>query len=70
MKPCFLLDEHINRAIQRQLHRLELQIEVLMVGDPGAPPKGTLDPELLIWLETNSYILVTENRSTIPNPFG
>jgi hypothetical protein len=66
MKPRFLLDEHVNRAIQRQLRRLEPQIEVLVVGDPEAPSKGILDPELLIWLEANGYILVSENRSTIP----
>jgi hypothetical protein len=66
MKPRFLLDEHISRAIQRQLRRLEPQIEILMMGDPDAPPKGILDPELLIWLEANHYSLITENRSTMP----
>ena len=29
MKPRFLLDEHVNRAIQRQLRRLDLRIEEL-----------------------------------------
>jgi hypothetical protein len=66
MKPCFLLDEHVNRAIQRQLLRLEPRIHVLAIGDPGAPPAGTSDPDLLIWLEEEGYILVTENRSTMP----
>lgn len=66
MKLRFLLDEHVNRAIQRQLRRLAPRIEVLAIGDPGAPPPGTSDPEILRWLEENGYILVTENRSTIP----
>ena len=66
MKPRFLLDEHINPAIQRQLHRLAPTLEVLVVGQSDAPSKGTSDPDLLIWLEENNYILVTENRSTIP----
>jgi hypothetical protein len=66
MKPRFLLDEHVSRAVQRQLRRLEPQIEVLAVGDTDAPPKGTLDPDILTWIEANHYILVTENRSTIP----
>ena len=66
MKPRFLLDEHVNPAIQRQLRRLDPKIEVLLIGNPDAPSKGTLDPDLLIWLEENDYILVTENRSTIP----
>jgi len=46
----------VNRAIQRQLRRL----------DPDAPPAGTSDPDILLWIEKSSYILVTENRSTIP----
>jgi hypothetical protein len=54
------------RAIQRQLRRLDPQIEVLAIGDLGAPPAGTSDPDILIWLEENGYILVTENRGTIP----
>jgi len=37
MKPRFLLDEHINRAVQRQLRRNQPDTEVLAVGDPGAP---------------------------------
>jgi len=56
----------VNRAIQRQLRRLDTRIEVLAIGDPGAPPAGTSDPDILVWLEENSYILVTENRSTLP----
>ena len=66
MRPRFLLDEHVNRAIQRQLRRLDSQIEVLAIGDPGAPLAGTSDPDILGWLEENDYILVTENRSTMP----
>jgi hypothetical protein len=66
MRPRFLLDEHVNRAIQRQLRRLDVRIEVLAIGDPGAPPSGTSDPDILAWLEESGYILVTENRSTMP----
>jgi len=66
VKPRFLLDEHVNRAIQRQLWRLDSRIEVLAIGDPGAPPSGTPDRDLLRWLEAQRYILVTQNRSTIP----
>jgi hypothetical protein len=66
MKPRFLLDEHINRAIQRQLRRLDSRIDVLAIDDPGAPSAGTSDPDLLVWLEEEGYILVTENRSTMP----
>ena len=66
MKPRFLLDEHINRAIQRQLRRQAPGIEILAIGDPGAPSAGMSDQDILNWIEENQYILVTENRSTMP----
>lgn len=66
MKPRFLLDEHVNRAIQRQLRRMDPYIDVLAINDPDAPSAGTSDPEILLWIEKSGYILVTENRSTIP----
>ena len=39
---------------------------MLAIGAPETPPTGTSDQELLIWIEENGYILVTENRSTMP----
>ncbi len=36
------------------------------VGDPGAPPRGTLDPEILCWCEEHNFILVTNNRRSMP----
>ncbi len=66
MKPRFLIDENINRAIQRQLRRQVPELEILAVGDPGAPPAGMADDGILHWIEENQYILVTENRSTMP----
>ena len=70
MKPRFLLDEHVDRAVQCQLRRLDSQIEVLAIGDPEAPPPGTPDPEILVWLEQRGYLLVTANRSTMPVHFA
>jgi hypothetical protein len=66
MPPCFLLDEHVPHAIQSQLLRLDAEIDVLAVGQPLAPPKGTSDPDILAWIERTGYILVTANRRTIP----
>lgn len=66
MQPRFLLDEHIDRLIQRQLRRRDLRIDVLAIGDPPAPPASTSDPEILAWAEEHSYILITEDRRTIP----
>ena len=31
-----------------------------------APPKGTLDPEILLWCENKGCILVTNNRKSMP----
>jgi hypothetical protein len=67
MKPRFLLDENVSIAVKAQLKRLDNTIVVIAIGDKGAPEKGTLDPEILIWLEANDYILVTENRRTMPS---
>jgi len=32
----------------------------------GCPDYGTLDPEILIWCEENEFILVTNNRKSMP----
>jgi len=37
-----------------------------MIGEPGVPSKSTLDPEILIWCEANHFILVTNNRISMP----
>jgi predicted nuclease of predicted toxin-antitoxin system len=69
MRPQFLLDENMDRAIQRQLQRLNSEIDVRLVGDAEAPPRGTPDPDILMWMEHNDYILVTKNRKTMPKHF-
>jgi Domain of unknown function (DUF5615) len=70
VQPRFLLDEHVNRASQRQRRRLDSQIEVLAIGDPEASPAETLDPGILIWLESHGYLLITANRSSMPGHFA
>src|SRR5215213_4790922 len=66
MKPRFLLDEHIDHSIQRQLRRIDPQVDVVAIGDSSSPPVGTSDSDILLWMEATGYILITENRSTIP----
>ncbi len=39
---------------------------VWKVGDPGTPPKGTGDPEILLWCEEKGFSLVTHNRASMP----
>jgi hypothetical protein len=41
-------------------------LTVWMVGDPSAPKLGTLDPEILLWCEAHGFILVTNNRRSMP----
>ena len=64
--PRFLLDEHVPYAIQGKLLQLDAEMDILAVGQPMAPPKGTSDPDILTWIEKMGYILVTANRRTIP----
>lgn len=47
MKVRFLLDESESSRLKAALLHLNPAIDVLRVGDPGAPPLGTPDPEVL-----------------------
>jgi Domain of unknown function (DUF5615) len=62
----YLLDEHIAPAYRAQLLRAVPDLEVWIIGDPGAPPRGTLDPDILIWCEEHDFVLVTNNRKSMP----
>ncbi|WP_256973141.1 DUF5615 family PIN-like protein [Nostoc sp. T09] len=62
----YLIDENLPPLYQQQLLRYQPGLTVLMVGEPATPPKGTLDPEILIWCEFNNFILVTNNRTSMP----
>jgi len=62
----FLLDEHVNPALLRGLNQRDADIMVWRIGSPGAPALGTLDPEILLWCERNEFVLVTNNRASMP----
>jgi hypothetical protein len=62
----YLLDEDTPHAVRDQLLRRGPEMKVLAVGDDEAPAFGTLDQELLRWIEREGYILVSRNRRTIP----
>lgn len=66
MKARFLLDENLSPRLKVALHRLDERIDVLRVGDDGAPPLQTSDPDILHFLSRSHRLLVTDNRSTIP----
>jgi predicted nuclease of predicted toxin-antitoxin system len=62
----YLLDEHIPKALLRVLRQLDPELVVWRVGQPGAPPLETPDPEILVWCEMHDFILVTNNRASMP----
>jgi hypothetical protein len=61
------MDENLPPMYQAQLLRRKSDLTVWAIGEPGAPPKGTLDPDILIWCEQHQFILVTNNRSSMPS---
>ncbi len=62
----YLLDENMDPRYKAQLLRRQPHLVVWSVGDPGAPTKGTLDPDILQWCEDANFILVTNNRASMP----
>jgi len=62
----YLLDENIPRSVRDQLLFHEPTLDVLCVGDQGAPLYGTSDADILEWIEASGYILVSRNRRTMP----
>lgn len=62
----YLLDENVNTKLRKALHRQWPEIVVWIVGDPGAPQKGTSDPDILLWCEAYGFSLVTNNRTSMP----
>jgi hypothetical protein len=48
------------------LGQLEPGLDVIRVGDPGAPPQNIQDPALLIAAEAMGRVLVSRDRSTMP----
>lgn len=62
----YLIDENISPQYRTQLLNHEPSLTVLAVGDEGAPPKSTPDPEILVWCEQNQFNLITNNRDSMP----
>ncbi len=66
MKVRFLLDEHLSPRLKAALVRSDTAIDVIRVGDAGAPPLGTPDPDILLFAWGQQRLLVTENRKSMP----
>lgn len=63
----YLIDENLSFDYRSQLLYHQPDLIVAVIGDPNAPPRGTKDPEILDWCEKNDYILVTNNRQSMPS---
>jgi hypothetical protein len=61
-----LADECINPTLLSALRQAEPAIDAIQVGDPGAPLRGILDPDLLIAAQSLGRVLLTNDRSTMP----
>jgi len=62
----YLLDENVDPIYRTELLKRETKLSVWKIGDPATPPRGTSDPNILSWCEENNFILVTNNRKTMP----
>lgn len=66
----FLLDEDTPGPLADAIDRhnalsLGLPIDAVRVGQFGAPPSGTTDPDNLIWAEAEDRLLVSRDYNTL-----
>lgn len=66
MKPKFLIDENLDPDIVREVRRHDASVDILHVGEQGAPSLGTPDPSILVFCELEHRILITNNRASMP----
>jgi hypothetical protein len=62
----YLLDENVDPLFRTELLRHQPEMIVWRIGDPTTPPRGSPDPDILRWCEANLFILVTNNRKSMP----
>jgi hypothetical protein len=68
MSRCrFLLDECLPSSLWRGLQRHHSEVIAFQVGRDSAPSKGILDPALLEYCERERLLLVTADRTTLPD---
>src|SRR5258707_15303242 len=63
----FLLDEDVAEYIADAVFQREPAVEILLVGQDPALGKGTVDPDLLRFCESEHLALVTRDRNTMVN---
>jgi hypothetical protein len=65
-KPRLLFDECTDPDVIAALRQMEPSIDIIRVGDPGAPALGTQDPDLLLAGEALGRVVVTNDKRTMP----
>jgi hypothetical protein len=60
------MDENVDPIYAIQIRHKNANLIIRSVGDIATPPKSTLDPEILLWCEEYNFILVTNNRKSMP----
>lgn len=62
----FLLDEDVPEFLADEIIRTEPGVIVPQVGLAGVPPKGTKDPQPLVFAEEHGMTLVTMDKRSMP----
>ena len=66
----YLIDENLRGTLAvtvvRHATKLGLELDILQIGDVGAPQRGTTDPEILAWGESSNRIIITRDHQTMP----
>jgi hypothetical protein len=66
VKLRFLIDENLSPRLKATINRHYPTVDVVRVGDEDAPPLGTPDTDLLLYLERTQRALITDNRDSMP----
>jgi hypothetical protein len=66
MKIKFLLDENLSPRLKTAVLRLNPSLDILRIGDANTPPLGTLDPDVLQYIGLSQRLLITDNRTSMP----
>ena len=62
----YLIDENVDPIYPTQIRIRQPELVIGVIGEPFIPSKGTKDPEILEWCEEYDFILVTNNRKSMP----
>jgi Domain of unknown function (DUF5615) len=61
----FLADECVSHEIIDALRETESAVDIVFIGGPDMPPKGTPDPEVLQAAIERGRVLISGDRSTM-----